>query len=340
MDQETVVLWEEVDKVLPLQQDPASRTGRKALFKELLGKGHKLLTLDDVTKGMKLLLRHDMAASYVPGIPNDEMLKSIQFAFKVASELLPCQKKPKKSKEPVGAKVDCGQNSKDLSSRKSNGSLGCSSKSLSSSDFKRGISSSGGRNVHRRAFHAFIMAFRHYLEFAELFEICDTGKDHDHKLSCRECLKHKDLFGEWGISEEMVKGKFVGVDLWVAHMEFREFAEWVAAIRLDLFALKLDDSDDEEVLFEAASSSMKESVHVPFQELGTDSEMNKIKVQEVFEEWDTDHNGSLSCEELSSVLKALNPTFTDKSCKLLFDAADTNGDGLVDFEEFLAFVLA
>lgn len=82
-----VIIWEEVDKHLPIQQDPEHRQARKALFKKMLRKDHRLLSIDDVQKGMKTELRYDMAGSYVPGC--HEMTKIIRYAFKSSADLGP-----------------------------------------------------------------------------------------------------------------------------------------------------------------------------------------------------------------------------------------------------------
>jgi len=165
-----------------------------------------------------------------------------------------------------------------------------------------------------------------------------SKKKGDHKLACREVLKGKDKFAEWGISEEMLRAKFAGVDSWVPHMTFVELADWIMKYRMEDLHLKLDDSEDEEVQFEAASATLKASVDLSFPELGADSDLNMLKIKEVFAAWDNDNSGGIEFEELASVMKALNPDFTDRKCRLLFEAADTNHDGIITFDEFFVFV--
>lgn len=303
-----------------MAQDPECRQKRKALFKSMLRKDQKALTVDDLQKGMKTELRHDMAGSYVPGI--QEMTKTIRFAFRASSELAPptCTS-PKSAKK------------KDSSAKVNTGVAHAKSSKLSKEDKK-----DKGHSVDKREFHGFLLALRYYLELAEFFELCDGGFDDDQKLSQREVLKGQDKLAEWDITEAMVKEKFTGVDPWVAHMKFEDFAEWVMSFRMAAISLKLDDSDDEEVQFEAGKASLKQGVDLTFASAGAESDSNQIKVREKFADWDSDGSGGITREELTAVMKALNPDFTDKKATLLFDSCDVNKDGLIDFDEFLAFI--
>mmetsp|Transcript_121609 Transcript_121609/g.190802 ORF Transcript_121609/g.190802 Transcript_121609/m.190802 type:complete len:163 (-) Transcript_121609:159-647(-) len=58
------------------------------------------------------------------------------------------------------------------------------------------------------------------------------------------------------------------------------------------------------------------------------------KIVEVFQAWDTDGDGTISRDELEKVLILLNPSFTKKDMNTIMKAADKNGDGLIDYEEF------
>jgi len=320
---EPIILWEEVDKRTPIAQDPDNRQQRKDLFKKLLPKSHKTLTLDDVQKGMKNELRYDMAGSYVPGV--QEMKKIITYAFKASCDLAPpgLAKSPTKSNKKSVAKVDTGVEH-------------AKSKSKLSKDEKE----AKGKSVDRREFHAFLVALRYYLELAELFEECDGAHDDDQKLSYREVHKGQAKLSEWGVTEDMLKEKFAGVDAWVATMKFDDFCEWVMGVRFGAMELKLDDSDDEEVQFHHAHAHMKGGLDLTFKDLGAESDMNMIKVRETFAVWDSDNSGGISWEELAAVMKDLDPSFTEKKAQLLFTAADSNKDGLIDFDEFLAFVFS
>lgn len=315
-----IVLWDEVNKRLPVAQDPTSRQARKALFKSMLHKGKKELKLDELQKGMKTELRYDMAGSYVPGI--QEMSKTIKLAFKASCELAPPKSpshdSPKVTKS-TSAKIDTG-----VDHRKS-------PKSKHGKDKEKG-------GVDKREFHAFLLALGFYLEIAEFFEQCDGGHDDDQKLSCREVLKGTEKLAAWDISEDEVREKFSDVDPWVASMKFDDFSDWIMSHRMDNINLKLDDSDDDEVQYQAARATVKEGVDLTFSDLGAESQSNMMKVKEKFQTWDSDNSGGISCEEMANVMKNLNPDFTDKKVKLLFQAADVNNDGMIDIDEFMAFI--
>lgn len=62
------------------------------------------------------------------------------------------------------------------------------------------------------------------------------------------------------------------------------------------------------------------------------------KVSELFKEYDKDNSGSISHDELTWLLQKLSPGITRKEVEILFGAADADGNGEVDYEEFLAFI--
>eukprot|EP00933_Yihiella_yeosuensis_P056806 TRINITY_DN5623_c0_g4_i1.p1 TRINITY_DN5623_c0_g4~~TRINITY_DN5623_c0_g4_i1.p1 ORF type:complete len:388 (-),score=74.22 TRINITY_DN5623_c0_g4_i1:430-1518(-) len=57
-------------------------------------------------------------------------------------------------------------------------------------------------------------------------------------------------------------------------------------------------------------------------------------IKAAFEKFDEDGNGTISCNELSAVLRSLNPEFTENDIQTMFLAADGNQDGVIDFNEF------
>lgn len=57
-------------------------------------------------------------------------------------------------------------------------------------------------------------------------------------------------------------------------------------------------------------------------------------IMTAFKTWDSDNSGSISRDEMSEVMKQLDPTYTDAQLRVLFSSADTNGDGALDYEEF------
>jgi hypothetical protein len=320
--EEVYIDWPEVNRRLPIHQDPKSRADRKALFKQVLGKGNKkAASLDDLKKGIKNELRFDMAAPLITGIKAPELNKALTFAFKASSELAPTKPAAKaKAKANANSKVDTGI------------AKATSTKSLNNQD------KAAKATVDRREFHAFLVSFKYYLELAELFENMDGAFTDDQKLSCRECLRGKDKLAEWGLSEELVKERFKEVDVWIPLLKFDEFVDWVMAFRWEHITLGLDDSDDEEVQYLRLKSDIHKEVDLPFQDLGHESDLNKMKLKEVFAKWDTDNSGGLDEEEMATLISTLNPALTKDLARRLFDVADANKDGVIDYDEFINYL--
>jgi len=61
-------------------------------------------------------------------------------------------------------------------------------------------------------------------------------------------------------------------------------------------------------------------------------------VLEAFKRFDADGSGSVSREELSSILKTLDDTFDDEAIDGLLVLADASGDGELQIEEFLRWI--
>lgn len=59
-----------------------------------------------------------------------------------------------------------------------------------------------------------------------------------------------------------------------------------------------------------------------------------------FRKWDKDDDGTLSFEELQTLLRKGDPKMTDDDIRKLFTAADTDGDGVIQFEEFVDLVFS
>mmetsp|Transcript_67785 Transcript_67785/g.201664 ORF Transcript_67785/g.201664 Transcript_67785/m.201664 type:complete len:281 (-) Transcript_67785:80-922(-) len=172
--------------------------------------------------------------------------------------------------------------------------------------------------VDRREFHALLVAFRAYLELIVLF----TEVDQDHTLGLlnwKECQKALPLLEKWNIREDQARNKFP--DDWTPSMDFQTFAEWCITRRFGELELVLDENDAEEsIKYEAGSGS---------------SIMQMLKA---FQEWDVDGSGTISAEELAEVLMALDPEFTQDDAMKLFEAADMNQDGSIDYTEFMQWV--
>lgn len=61
-------------------------------------------------------------------------------------------------------------------------------------------------------------------------------------------------------------------------------------------------------------------------------------VQNTFAKWDVNCDGKISERELLTVLRKVDPKIRDKDVRTLFEKADCNGDGLIDYQEFVAWL--
>ena len=59
------------------------------------------------------------------------------------------------------------------------------------------------------------------------------------------------------------------------------------------------------------------------------------ELRKVFAEFDVDGKGAIEAEGIKRVLTKLNIDHSDADIALMIDTADVNGDGKVDFNEFL-----
>ena len=68
----------------------------------------------------------------------------------------------------------------------------------------------------------------------------------------------------------------------------------------------------------------------------SESPFGQIVLKQMFEAADKDGNGTLDREEVRDALQALGFTFIeDKQLNKIFERGDTNGDEVIDFEEFV-----
>merc|ERR1711904_540387 len=65
---------------------------------------------------------------------------------------------------------------------------------------------------------------------------------------------------------------------------------------------------------------------------------NAEKVKACFQKFDLDGNGLISKDELFKVFKILDKSFIESDMDLMLNAADTNRDGKIDYEEFISWV--
>ncbi|XP_078659449.1 calmodulin-alpha-like isoform X2 [Branchiostoma floridae x Branchiostoma belcheri] len=65
---------------------------------------------------------------------------------------------------------------------------------------------------------------------------------------------------------------------------------------------------------------------------------SEAELKEAFRVFDKDGNGFISSEELRHVMTNLGEKLTDEEVEEMIDAADINGDGQIDYEEFAIMV--
>lgn len=61
---------------------------------------------------------------------------------------------------------------------------------------------------------------------------------------------------------------------------------------------------------------------------------NKIELKNVFATFDKNHDGFITKKELEESLKSIGISATEKDVVDMVENIDTNGDGLIDFDEF------
>eukprot|EP00419_Tripos_fusus_P000974 CAMPEP_0172675676 /NCGR_PEP_ID=MMETSP1074-20121228/13419_1 /TAXON_ID=2916 /ORGANISM="Ceratium fusus, Strain PA161109" /LENGTH=269 /DNA_ID=CAMNT_0013493165 /DNA_START=46 /DNA_END=850 /DNA_ORIENTATION=- len=63
-------------------------------------------------------------------------------------------------------------------------------------------------------------------------------------------------------------------------------------------------------------------------------------VRQVFRTWDKDGNGMISKKEFTGIILRLSPDMSQEDLDVLFDAADINDDGRLNYEEFFSWLWA
>lgn len=79
-----------------------------------------------------------------------------------------------------------------------------------------------------------------------------------------------------------------------------------------------------------------------FIELNTkdiDSNEALANLQDAFAVFDMDKNGSISAEELQNVFRVLGEECSLADCKKMISGVDSNGDGMISFEEFKVMMM-
>lgn len=61
------------------------------------------------------------------------------------------------------------------------------------------------------------------------------------------------------------------------------------------------------------------------------------ELRESFESCDIDGDGWIRSTEFATLLRQLDRDLSDDECLLAFDMTDSDGDGLISFEEFMGW---
>ena len=70
------------------------------------------------------------------------------------------------------------------------------------------------------------------------------------------------------------------------------------------------------------------------------SEEDVAEIKEMFKEIDVDGSGSITSEELQKVLKEQGAKLHEGVTHVMVAMADTDGDGQINFEEFVRMTIA
>jgi len=62
------------------------------------------------------------------------------------------------------------------------------------------------------------------------------------------------------------------------------------------------------------------------------------KLKRTFERWDVSGSGTINRLELGNVVQILNPLFTQEVCDVMFDDIDKDGNGEIDYNEYIAWL--
>jgi len=65
------------------------------------------------------------------------------------------------------------------------------------------------------------------------------------------------------------------------------------------------------------------------------SQKQAARLKKHFEEADKDHSGSLTTQELRDLLNGLGGNLSEMEVEAILDNADSDGNGVIDFNEFM-----
>jgi Ca2+-binding EF-hand superfamily protein len=170
----------------------------------------------------------------------------------------------------------------------------------------------GADYVQRKEFRILLQFLRHYFELWVMFEALDTGEDR--RVNFEEFQAAIPKLAEWGVyvAEGEAEDTFNKIDSNDGgQILFAEFCSWAIKHKLDLG--EEDNNGDSPEL----SMTVEE------------------KIKASFERYDTDGNGVITPDELSSLFSALDPDLNENEVKQIVAVSDANKDGVIDFKEFV-----
>merc|ERR1712232_46985 len=117
----------------------------------------------------------------------------------------------------------------------------------------------------------------------------------------------------------------------VPKLKYADFADFLVECRWKAYGWKLDEAAEIEMEHQVVSEEILTEGRETYHE-------NKKKIMDIFERYDSDGNGTISEEELVTVLTALDPNITADMARKLYHQSDSNMDGEVDLDEFIRWL--
>ncbi|CAL0308068.1 unnamed protein product [Lupinus luteus] len=72
---------------------------------------------------------------------------------------------------------------------------------------------------------------------------------------------------------------------------------------------------------------------------GVDSDEVLENLKDAFTVFDMDGNGTITADELNNVMRSLGEECSHAECRRMIAGVDSNGDGMIDFEEFRVMMM-
>ena len=69
-------------------------------------------------------------------------------------------------------------------------------------------------------------------------------------------------------------------------------------------------------------------------------EDTEVEIINAFRVFDTESNGLISNQNLAHIIRTLGETLTDKEIEEIISEADVDGDGFINYEEFVRMMMA